>query len=65
MRQELLDKVSTVKDARLENYELCFTWDKMRTAALETTPQIALRDYSKETRRVQCNQAHILQKVFC
>ena len=26
----------------------CFTWGKMRTAARETAPQIALRDCSKE-----------------
>ena len=48
----------------------------MRTAAWETAPQIALRDCSKEAvgkvnvydvgeGGVQCNQALVLQKVFC
>ena len=31
------------------SFELSFIWDKMRTAAQETAPQIALRDCSKET----------------
>ena len=48
----------------------------MRTAAQETAPQRALRDCSEEAvgegqcirlgeGRVQCNQALILQNVFC
>ena len=35
--------VSTKKDAQLESFELSFIWGKMRTAAQEAAPQIALR----------------------
>ena len=56
--------------------ELSFIWGKMRTAAQESAPQRALRDCSEEAvgeiqyirfgeGRVRCNQALILQKVFC
>ena len=37
----------TKKDAQLESCELSFIWGKMRTAAREAAPQIALRDCSK------------------
>ena len=40
--------VSTKKDAQLESFELSFIWGKMRTAAQEAAPQIALRGCSKE-----------------
>ena len=36
------------KDAQLESCKLSFIWGKMRTAARETAPQIALRNCSKE-----------------
>ena len=36
------------KDVQLESCELDFIWDKMRTAAWETAPQLVLRDCSKE-----------------
>ena len=39
----------TEKDAQHESFKLSFIWDKMRTAAWETAPQIALRDCCKET----------------
>ena len=39
---------STKKDTQLESCELSFIWGKMRTAAQEAAPQIALRDCSKE-----------------
>ena len=53
-----------------------FYWGKMRTAARETAPQIALRDWFKEVvgesqhkdfgeGEVQCNQVLTLQKLFC
>ena len=35
------------KDGQPEGCELSFIWSKMRTAALETAPQIALRHCSK------------------
>ena len=38
----------TKKDAQHESFKLSFIWDKMRTAAWETAPQIALRDGSKQ-----------------
>ena len=38
----------TKKDAQHESFKLSFIWDKMRTAAWETAPQIALRDCSKQ-----------------
>ena len=38
----------TEKDAQHESFKLSFIWDKMRTAAWETAPQIALRDCSTE-----------------
>ena len=34
------------KDVQLESCELGFIWDKMRTAAWEVAPQMALRDCS-------------------
>ena len=37
----------TKKDVQLESCELSFIWGKMRTAAREAAPQIALRDCSK------------------
>ena len=37
----------TKKDAQCESCELSFIWGKMRTAAQEAAPQIALRDCSK------------------
>ena len=40
--------VSTKKGAQLDSYKLGCIWDKVRTAAWETAPQIALRDCSKE-----------------
>ena len=36
------------KNAQCESCELSFIWGKMRTAARETAPQIALRNSSKE-----------------
>ena len=39
----------TKKDAQHEGCELSFIWGKIRTAAQETAPQIALRDCSKAT----------------
>ena len=36
------------KDAKCESCELSFIWGKMKTAAWETAPPIALRDCSKE-----------------
>ena len=36
------------KDAQCQSFELNFTWDKMKTAARETAPQIILRNCSKE-----------------
>ena len=38
----------TKKDVQLESCKLSFIWGKMRTAAREAAPQIALRDCSKE-----------------
>ena len=40
--------VSPKRDAQLESCELSFIWGKMRTAAWETAPQIALKDFSEE-----------------
>jgi len=40
----------TLKNAQGGNCNLSFIWGKMRTAAWETAPQIALRNSSKETR---------------
>ena len=40
--------LSTKKDVQLESCKLSFIWGKMRTAAQEAVPQIALRDCSKE-----------------
>ena len=37
------------KTSQSESCELSFIWGKMRTAVQQTTPQIALRDCSKET----------------
>ena len=62
--------------AQREIFQLSFLGDKMRSAAWETAPQIALRDYSKEEwgevnisdfgeEGGQCHQGLILQKVFC
>ena len=39
----------TKKDAQLESSKLSLIWGKVRTAAWDTAPQIALRDCSKET----------------
>ena len=39
--------MSTKKDAQLESCEVSLIWGKMRTAAQEEAPQIALRDCSK------------------
>ena len=36
------------KDSQRESCKVSFIWGKMRTAAQETTPQIALRNCSKE-----------------
>ena len=36
------------KNVQCESCELGFTWGKMKTAAWETTPQIALKNCSKE-----------------
>ena len=43
-------RMLTLKNAQCENCKLSFIWGKMRTAAWETAPQIALRNSSKETR---------------
>ena len=40
--------VSTKTIAQHESCQLSFIWGKMRTAAQETAPPIALRDCSKE-----------------
>ena len=40
--------LSTIKEAQLGSCELSFIWGKMKTAAQETVPQIALRDCSEE-----------------
>ena len=40
--------LSTIKDVQLESCELSFIWGKMRTAAWEIVPQIALRNCSKD-----------------
>ena len=40
--------LSTEKGHDVKNHELCLLWGKMRTAAWETAPQIALRHCSKE-----------------
>ena len=59
------------KNAYCENCKVSFIWGKMKTAVCETAPQIALRNCSKEhwgkvsKGGIQCNQAFILQKVFC
>ena len=66
-----------LKDAQHESCELSFTWGKMRTAAWETAPQVALRVCSKEAGEAgkvsiymilmkgnTCNQAHILPEGF-
>ena len=65
------------KDAKCKNFELNFIWGKIKTAVWETAPQIVLRKCSTIPRNsgggqynfgeggVQCNQACILQKVFC
>ena len=37
------------KDAQRESCKWSFIWGKMRTAAWETAPQVALRDCSKES----------------
>ena len=37
-----------LNDTQCESWELSFTWDKMRTVAEETAPQITLRDCSKK-----------------
>ena len=38
----------TLKNAQRESCEFNFIWGKMRTAAQETAPQMALRNRSKE-----------------
>ena len=43
-----LSLVHLKKKAQLESCELSFIWGKMRTAAWETAPKIALRNCSKE-----------------
>ena len=44
----IIDNImSTEKDVQLETCELSFIWGKMRTAAQEAAPLIALRDCSK------------------
>ena len=40
--------VSTKKDAQCESWELSFIWGKMKTATREATPQITVRNCSKE-----------------
>ena len=68
--------MSTKRDAQLESCELSFIWGKIRTAAWERAPQIALKDISEEAvgkvniydfgeGGVQCNQLLSLQTVFC
>ena len=44
----LLWHVDQKKKAQCESCELSFIWGKMRTAAQEAAPQIALRDCSEE-----------------
>ena len=39
--------LSTIKKAQLGSCELSFIWGKMKTAAQEIVPQIALRNCSK------------------
>ena len=58
------------KDAQLESCKLSLIWGKMRPAAWETVPQIALKNCSKEAvgeggfgkEGVQCDQALIFQR---
>ena len=68
--------VSTRKDVQLESCDLSFIWGKIRTAAQEAAPQIALRDCSPAAVRegniygfgeegVQYHEALVLQKVCC
>ena len=40
--------LSTIKEAQLESCELSFIWGKMKTAAREIVPQIALRNCSSD-----------------
>ena len=67
-----------LKNVQHESCELSFTWGKMRTAAWETAPQIALRNCPKEAGEAgkgsiytilmkgnTCNQAHIFPEGFC
>ena len=60
------------KGVQHESCELSFIWGKMRAAAWETAPQIALRGCSKEAvgrrkvnRGVKCNWVLTLPKIFC
>ena len=45
---ELMNMMSTLKNAQRESCELSFIWGKMRTAARETAFQMALRNCSRE-----------------
>ena len=71
-----VSKCQLKKNAQHESCKLSFIWGKMKTAAWETAPQIALRNCSKETggrsvymwfwwRGDTCNQAHIFPEGFC
>ena len=64
------------KNAQCEDCALGFIWGKMKIAAQETAPQIALRICSKEAEgkvsiyvilwsKSMCNQAHNFPEGFC
>ena len=63
--------VLTKKDAQHESCKLNFIWGKMRTAAQEITPQIALRSGSKGRREVSIYVILVKRKymksttIFC
>ena len=56
-RLMLAGHVSTKKRAQHKSCELNFIWNKMRTAAWETAPQIAVRNFSKEAWEI--GRAHV------
>jgi len=60
----------TEKNVQHESRELSFIWGKMRTAAKETAPQIALRNCSKEARGqdsiyvILVKGVHVIKCIF-
>ena len=63
-------QASTEKNIHHESRELSFIWGKMRTAAKETAPQIALRNCSKEARGkdsiyvILVKGVHVIKCIF-